>query len=431
MRIVDLIEIKKNNKELSKEQIEFMIKGFTSGDIKDYQMSSMAMAIRLNGMTPKETAHLTMAMMYSGDVIDLSGIEGVKVDKHSTGGIGDKASLAIGPIVASLGAKMAKMSGKGLGFTGGTLDKLESIKGFNIELETKDFIKQVNDIGLAIISQTGNIVPADKKLYALRDVTGTVDSLPLIVSSIMSKKLATGSDSILLDVKMGDGAFMKTLESARELGKMMISIGKELDKDVRVEITNMSKPLGRAIGNKNEVIEAMDTLKGKGPEDFTELVISSSIQILLQAKIFDNKSDAKKAIEESLTNGSAFDKFIEWVKYQGADVESLLDNNFWSPKYKHEVLAKESGIMNITSAVSFGIAAMKIGAGREEKEDLIDYEAGIQINKKTNESVSKGDVLFTLYSSNEINEEIVKSLESAYNIVENKIDNKIIIERIE
>ena len=430
MRIVDLIEKKKRKIALSKDEINFMINGFTSGEIKDYQMSSMAMAIMLNGMSDKETAYLTMAMMYSGDIIDLSDIKGIKVDKHSTGGIGDKASIAIGPIVASLGAKMAKMSGRGLGFTGGTLDKLESIKGFNIELKTSDFIKQVNEIGLAIISQTGNIVPADKKLYALRDVTGTVDSLPLIVSSIMSKKLATGADSILLDVKMGDGAFMKTIESARELGTLMISIGKELGKDVRVEITNMSKPLGRAIGNKNEILEAIDMLKGKGPEDFKELVISSSTQILVQSKAFNNKEDAKKAIEESIASGKAFDKFIEWIKYQGGDVKNLLDKDFWAPKYKWEVLAQKDGIMNITSAVSFGIAAMKIGAGRESKHDELDYDAGIQINKKTNEAVSKGDILFTLFSSTKISEEVVESLESAYNIIENKIDNKIIIERI-
>ena len=430
MRIVDLIEKKKNKIDLTKEEIHFMVEGFTSGDIKDYQMSSMAMAIRLNGMSDKETAHLTMAMMHSGDIIDLSDIEGIKVDKHSTGGIGDKTSIAIGPIVASLGAKMAKMSGRGLGFTGGTLDKLESIKGFNIELETNDFIKQVNDIGLAIISQTGNIVPADKNLYALRDVTGTVDSLPLIVSSIMSKKLATGADSILLDVKMGDGAFMKTIEEARELGTLMISIGKELNRDVKVEITNMSKPLGRAIGNKNEILEAIDMLKGKGPEDFTELVISSSAQILVQSKEFNNKEDARKAINESIASGKAFDKFVEWIKYQGGDVENLLNKDFWSPKFKHEVIADKEGIMNITSAVSFGIAAMKIGAGRESKQDELDYDAGIQINTKTNEVVSKGDVLFTLFSSTKIDEEVVKSLESAYNIMENKIENKIIIERI-
>ncbi|MCK5867583.1 MAG: pyrimidine-nucleoside phosphorylase, partial [Mycoplasmataceae bacterium] len=250
-------------------------------------------------------------------------------------------------------------------------------------------------------------------------------------SSIMSKKLATGADSILLDVKMGDGAFMKTIEEARELGTLMIRIGQELKKDVKVEITNMSKPLGKAIGNKNEILEAINTLKGKGPADFKELVISSSVQILIQAKIFDNKEDAEKAIHNSIASGKAFDKFIEWIKYQGGDVNSLLKEDFWAPKYKHEVISNKDGIMNITSAISFGIAAMKIGAGRESKRDQIDYEAGIQINKKTNENVAKGELLFTLYSSNKINEDVINSLEGAYNIIDNIIDNKIIIERIE
>ena len=430
MRVVDLIEIKKNKGKLSKEQIEFLIDGFTSGEVKDYQMASMAMAIRLNGMDSEETSNLTLSMMNSGEMIDLTSIKGVKVDKHSTGGVGDKTSIAVGPIVASLGAVMAKMSGKGLGFTGGTLDKLESIKGFNISLTNEEFIKQVNEIGLAIIGQTANVCPADKKLYALRDVTATVDSLPLIVSSIMSKKLATGSDAILLDVKMGDGAFMKTFEQATELAEAMISIGKHLNRDVRAEITNMNRPLGRAIGNKNEILEVVETLKGNGPEDFVELITSASATILIQSKIFDDEAKAEQAIAEVIANGKAFDKFKEWITAQGGDLESILDDSFLKPKYNVEVVAKEDGFMEITSAVAFGIAAMKLGAGRETKEATLDYDAGIYLNKKTNEKVSKGDVLFTLSSSKEISNSIKTELENAYNINETKVENKIILGKL-
>ncbi len=309
MRVVDLIEIKKNGGKLSEDQIKFLIEGFTSEEIKDYQMSAMAMAIRLKGMDSEETAQITEAMMNSGEMIDLTSIKGIKVDKHSTGGVGDKTSIAVGPIVASLGAVMAKMSGRGLGFTGGTLDKLEAIDGFNISLTEKEFIDQVNEIGLAIIGQTADVCPADKKLYALRDVTGTVDSLPLIVASIMSKKLATGSDAILLDVKMGDGAFMKTYEDAHELATSMISIGKHLGRDVKAEITSMNRPLGRAIGNKNEILEVVETLQGNGPEDFVELVISASSTILLQSKIFTDEDKAIEAVKETIANGKALEKF--------------------------------------------------------------------------------------------------------------------------
>ena len=311
MRAVDLIEIKKTKGKLSKEQIIFFIEGFTSGEIKDYQMASMAMAIRLNGMDSEETSNLTLAMMQSGDMIDLSAIKGIKVDKHSTGGVGDKTSLAVGPIVSSLGAVMAKMSGRGLGFTGGTLDKLESIKGFNINLTNEEFINQVNEIGIAMIGQSANVCPADKKLYALRDVTATVDSLPLIVSSIMSKKLATGADAILLDVKMGDGAFMKTIETATELATEMISIGKLLGRDVKAEITSMNRPLGRAIGNKNEVLEVVETLKGNGPADFVELITSASATILLQAGVYKTEQEAEEAVKEVIANGKALEKFKE------------------------------------------------------------------------------------------------------------------------
>ncbi|WKX02173.1 thymidine phosphorylase [Candidatus Mycoplasma mahonii] len=430
MTILDIIELKKNKNELTEDQISFLVEGFTLGEIKDYQMAAMAMAIRLNGMTITETVYLTKAMMHSGDVFDLSAIKGIKVDKHSTGGIGDKTSIAVGPIVASLGALMAKMSGRGLGFTGGTIDKLESIKGFKTELNSQEFIDQANKIGLVIISQSKNIVPADKKLYALRDVTGTIDSIPLITSSIMSKKLATGSDAILLDVKMGDGAFMKTYAEAEELATWMISIGKELGRDVKAEITNMNCPLGRAIGNKNEIIEAMEMLQGRGPTDFVELVISTSSNILVQARLFSNLDEAAKNVKLVINNGKAFEKFKEWIITQGGDLDDLLSNNFLDPKYTHQVKTNKAGYMEVTSAAQFGLAAMRIGAGRTNKDDAIDNDAGIYLNKKTNESVKKGDVLFTLYSSNEIPENIIKDLNNAYNINDKKIENKIILGRL-
>ncbi len=430
MRVVDLIEIKKNGGKLSEDQIKFLIEGFTSGEIKDYQMSAMAMAIRLKGMDSEETAQITEAMMNSGEMIDLSSIKGIKVDKHSTGGVGDKTSIAVGPIVASLGAVMAKMSGRGLGFTGGTLDKLEAIDGFNISLTEKEFIDQVNEIGLAIIGQTADVCPADKKLYALRDVTGTVDSLPLIVASIMSKKLATGSDAILLDVKMGDGAFMKTYEDAHELATSMISIGKHLGRDVKAEITSMNRPLGRAIGNKNEILEVVETLQGNGPEDFVELVISASSTILLQSKIFTDEDKAIEAVKETIANGKALEKFKVWIKAQGGDVDSIFKEDYLNPKYNVEIKAKESGFMEITSAVAFGIGAMQLGAGRVNKADELDNDAGIYLDKKTNEEVKEGDVLFTLSSMKEIPTSVINDLENAYNIVEKQIENKIILGKL-
>ncbi|NQZ66064.1 MAG: pyrimidine-nucleoside phosphorylase [Mycoplasmatales bacterium] len=430
MRVVDIIEKKKLGKNLSKAEIEFLINGYVSGEIPDYQISAFAMAVYFQGMSHKEIADLTSAMMNSGEIIDLSDIPGIKVDKHSTGGVGDKTSIAVGPIVASLGIPVAKMSGRGLGFTGGTLDKLESIPGYKIELSEEEFKKQVIKMNLAIIGQTKNIVPADKLLYALRDVTGTVDSLALIVSSIMSKKLATGSDAILLDVKKGDGAFMKTYEKAEELAKVMISVGKELNKDVRAEITSMDRPLGKAIGNKNEILEAVETLKGNGPKDFTEVVLSSSATIIQQAKKADSEKEAIKMVNEVIKNGKALEKFKEWIKAQNGDVEAVFKEDFWKPKYKYEVKATKNGYMQITSAVTFGIAAMQLGAGRATKKDIIDNEAGILINKKTNDEVKKDDVLFTLYSSKEIPDSVVEYTNDGYNINDKKVENKVILGKL-
>ncbi|NQZ29504.1 MAG: pyrimidine-nucleoside phosphorylase [Mycoplasmatales bacterium] len=429
MRAVDLIDKKRKKEELSKEELSFLVQGYVNNEIPDYQMAAFAMAIVLNGMTNQEVADLTLIMMNSGDIIDLSSIEGVKVDKHSTGGIGDKTSLVLCPIIAALGIPVAKMSGRGLGHTGGTIDKLESIPGFEVEQTTENFINQVKTHGVAIISQSGNIVPADKKLYALRDVTATVQSIPLIAASIMSKKLATGSDAILLDVKVGNGAFMKTYEEAEKLGSTMISIGKLLNRDVKVEITNMDKPLGRAIGNRNEVIEAIKTLQGNGPTDFQELILSSATTIINQSKIAIEGS-AKEMVEKVIKNGAALQKFYDMVKAQGGDIEAIKSKDFLSSKITLEIKAEENGFMNITSAINLGLAAMKLGAGRAEKSDIIDNTAGIYINKKTNEKVEIGDTLITISSNIVIKDEIIKQVKSSYTINKEKIDNPIILGKL-
>ncbi|MFV8400949.1 pyrimidine-nucleoside phosphorylase [Mycoplasma sp. 005V] len=430
MRVVDIIEKKRLNKELTNEEIKFLITSYVKNETPDYQMSAFLMAVMFNGMTSREIATMTKYMMHSGDVIDLSAIPGIKVDKHSTGGIGDKTTLAVAPIVAACGAPVAKMSGRGLGHTGGTIDKLESIPGFTVEVSEKDFIEQVKNHGIAVIGQSAQLVPADKKLYALRDVTSTVESIPLIASSIMSKKLATGSNAILLDVKCGNGAFMKNLESARELARTMINIGKELNVDVRAEITNMSRPIGREIGNKNEVLEAMWTLQGKGPQDFNELVYSSCATILEQAKIASNHEEALAMVKDAIESGRALDKFYEFVTVQHGDVEALKSPTFWNPKYKLEVIADQEGYLEIFDALTFGIVSMKLGAGRKTKEDSIDFEAGITLNKKTNEEVKKGDVLFTLYSSNPIDTELVEELKNGYKFNQAKVENKIILDKL-
>lgn len=369
-------------------------------------------------------------MIASGEVFDLSSIEGVVVDKHSTGGVGDKVSLVLGPILASLNVPFAKMSGRGLGHTGGTLDKLESIPNFDIFLDKKKFIKQVKEINIAIIGQSEDIVPADKMLYALRDVTATVDSLPLIASSIMAKKIAVGADAILLDVKCGDGAFMKDIDHARELAKLMISIGSQLKRNVKVEITNMSEPLGRAIGNKNEVIEAISALKGKMSADFEEVIYSSGATLLQQANVAKNDKEAKEMIRQSIENGKALAKFKEFVIAQKGDVEAIFATNFLKPKYKEQILAKTNGYMFIKSAIGFGVAAMKIGAGRENKNSIIDYDAGIYLTKKTGEIVKKGDVLFEVYSSKEIPKSLIEELKDFYEISDKNKKTKTIFEKL-
>lgn len=430
MRIVDLISKKVQNQELTKEEISFIIKGFINNQIPDYQMSAFLMAIVFNGMTSKETSQLTLEMMHSGTVIDLSQIEGIKIDKHSTGGVGDKMTLIIGPIIAALGIPVAKMSGRGLGFTGGTIDKLESIPGFNTKLSHQEFIDQVNKIKISVIGQTEDLVPADRKMYALRDVTGTVESIPLIASSIMSKKLATGADAILLDVKCGSGAFMKDLESAVALSEEMIKIGKELKKDVRVEITNMDRPLGKQIGNKNEVLEAIEVLNGKGSKDLVELTYSSCETIILQAKLANTVEQAQELIDKVINDKTALNTFYQMIEYQNGDVNKLKASDFWNPKYKLEIKSDKDGYLNITSALGFGIVSSKLGAGRETKEDNIDFEAGITLNKKTNNLVFEGDLLFTLYSSNPIDEQLAEELKSSYLIENNVVENSVILRRM-
>ena len=415
MRILDIIEKKKLGEELSKEEISFWIKGLCSGDIPDYQTSALLMAIRLKGMNQEETVNLCQEMVHSGDILDLSEIEGIKADKHSTGGVGDKTSLVLGPLVASCGLKIAKMSGRGLGHTGGTLDKLESISGLNIFLSEDEFKKQVAEIGIAIVGQTGELVPADKKLYALRDVTATVDSIPLISSSIMSKKLAAGSDTILLDVKYGKGAFMHTVEDAKKLAKTMISIGKSLGKNTMAMITDMNAPLGRTIGNALEIKEAVLTLKGQGEESFTEFIISAAKIMLMQGKITSDEAEADKMLRENIKNGKAFLKFKEMVKSQGGNVDQIDDLELL-PKSKHieDMKSKEEGYISKINSEELGILSMKLGGGRKKKEDKINYAVGIIMDKKVGDYVKIGDSLGQIHYDDLLDKQLIDSFYQAY-----------------
>ncbi len=422
MNIEQIIETKRDKKTLTREQINYFITNYVNGNIPDYQASSLLMAIYLNGMNNEETSILTDEMRKSGEVWNLSKITGIKVDKHSTGGVGDKVSLILGPMVASLGAKVAKMSGRGLGHTGGTLDKLESIPGFQIERTFEQFSNQINDIGLSIIGQNKNLVPADKKLYALRDVTGTVASIPLIASSIMSKKLASGADAILLDVKYGSGAFMKTKQSAIKLASLMVNIGKNLNKDVRAEVTNMDQPLGKAVGNNLEVKEVIETLKGNGPSDLVEICTSSGAIMLLQAKIYDNYDEAFNELSKTLQDGRAFNKFLEFVKYQNGDVEYILNPaKFDVSKNIIKIYSNKAGYIKKIDAQRIGVASMHLGAGREKIDDVIDMSAGIILNKKIGDKVDKGELLATLYTNkdnvNKIKEDVLNSFAISKKIV--------------
>ena len=395
MRMYDIIKQKRDGTKLSKEQIDFMISGYVKGDIPDYQMSAFCMAVFFRGMDMDETVWLTDAMMRSGDVIDLSQYGDVTVDKHSTGGVGDKTSLIVLPVVCACGCIAAKMSGRGLGHTGGTVDKLESFAGYNTELSPDAFSKQVKDIGIALIGQSGNLTPADKKLYALRDVTATVDSIPLIASSIMSKKLAAGAKNIVLDVKCGSGAFMKTPEDAKVLADTMVKIGKGLSRNVRAVVTDMDTPLGFAIGNALEVKEAVEVLKGKGPEDLKTVSLTLAANIISMAHGIDYDAAYKKACD-AIESGRAYDKMREWISAQGGNPDlSLLK----TAPYVYEVKSEYDGYIAKTDAEKIGIVACNLGAGRVTKEDTIDHSAGIVLVKKTGDKVNKGDIIAYLHTS--------------------------------
>ncbi|GAA0110571.1 pyrimidine-nucleoside phosphorylase [Clostridium tertium] len=400
MRAFDIIAKKRDKKELSKEEIEFFIEGYTKGEVTDYQTSALLMAIYLNGFSKEETVNLTMAMIKSGDVVDLSEINGIKVDKHSTGGVGDKTSLILVPMVAAAGGKVAKLSGRGLGHTGGTLDKLEAIPGFDINVSKENFINFVNKSGLVIAGQTQNIVPADKKIYALRDVTATIDSIPLIAASIMSKKIASGSDAILLDVKYGDGAFMKTKEDAEKLAEAMVSIGKGLNRNTSAAITLNGEPLGYAIGNALEIQEVIEVLSDRGPEDLRELCLRLGAQMLKLSNIEVDVNKGRAILEEVLKNGKALEKLKELVANQGGDVSVIEDKNLFTiAEIAHEVKAQEKGYVYELNAEKVGIASLLAGAGRETKDDVIDYGAGIILSKKMGSYVNEGDILATIYTS--------------------------------
>lgn len=411
MRMVDLIQKKRDGGVLSEEEINFIVSGYTSGDITDYQMSALLMSIYFEDMTDEEITCLTMAMSYSGDVIDLSEIDGIKVDKHSTGGVGDTTTIVLAPLVASVGAAVAKMSGRGLGHTGGTIDKLEAIPGFQVEIPNDDFIRLVNESFVAVTGQSGDLAPADKKIYALRDVTATVDSIPLISSSIMSKKIASGADAIVLDVTTGDGAFMKSLEDAERLAHTMVRIGKLANRQTMAIISDMSQPLGNAIGNANEIVEAIDALKGEGPEDLMEMVYTLGSQMVVLAKKAETLEKARQMLEENIKNGKATEKFKEMIRNQGGD-DSIVDHPEKLPqaKYVFEVPAKESGVVSKMVADQIGIAAMMLGAGRRTKEETIDYAVGLYLNKKVGDVVKEGESLVTIYANREDVEDVKKVL---------------------
>ena len=432
MTMYDLILKKKRGEELTNEEICYMINGYTKGDIPDYQMSAMMMAICFQGMTPEETKNLTLAMAESGDMLDLSEIEGIKVDKHSTGGVGDKTSLVLGPMVASLGVAVAKMSGRGLGHTGGTIDKLESFTGFTTGISKEMFIKNVNEIHMAIAGQTADLAPADKKLYALRDVTGTVDQMSLIASSIMSKKLASGADAIVLDVKTGDGAFMKTLEDSKALAEAMVSIGKLAGKKMAAIISDMDQPLGNAIGNILEVKEAIDTLHGNGPKDLEELVLTLGSYMVVAAEKAETLEEARERLALSLQNGSAFETFKKFVVAQGGcDEEVLHPEKLPVARYVEDVLCEEEGFIAKIQTEEIGRISLLLGGGRETKESAIDLTVGLVLNKKRGDKVQKGDVLATIHANDK--EKLVQAkdrLRKAYAIVDTAVQNEAIIKDI-
>jgi len=432
MLMVDLIKKKRDGNPLSKEEIEFMIKGYTKGEIPDYQMSAMTMAIFFQGMNDEETKDLTISMMHSGDVLDLSKIDGIKVDKHSTGGVGDKTSLVLTPMVASLGVPVAKMSGRGLGHTGGTIDKLESFDGFSTEISAEKFLANVNNNKISIMGQTKDLAPADKLLYALRDVTATVDNMSLIASSIMSKKLAAGADAIVLDVKCGSGAFMKTKEDAHELAEKMTSIGKLANRKTVAVISDMDQPLGYAVGNSLEVIEAINTLKGEGPEDLRELCLTLGSQMLILAEKAKDADEARKMLVDTIDCGKALDKFADFIESQGGKRDAVYNTDLLKKANKvTELKASEDGYVAKINSEEVGIASLLLGGGRRNKADIIDLSVGIVLKKKVSDKVSKGDTIAELYSNDDLKlKEAEKRLMGAFTYSKDKVDKPVLIKEI-
>ena len=424
MRAVDIIQKKRDGLELSSQEIEWLIEGYVAGTVPDYQMSAFAMAVYFKGMTTREISDLTMAMVGTGQQFDLSAISGIKVDKHSTGGVGDKVTLILAPLVASFGVPVAKMSGRGLGHTGGTIDKLESVKGYQVERSQEDFIKQVQDIGVSVIGQSDQLVKADKLLYALRDVTATVDTIPLIASSVMSKKIAAGADSILLDVTVGEGAFMKNLEDARVLARTMVDLGKAVGRRTVAVITDMSQPLGTSIGNRLEILEALEILQGQGREDITDFICELA-QIMLDLA---NVEKSVSEIREHLTNGAALKKFEEMIAAQGGDLEDLYRPS--QAAYVVEVRAEQSGYITELPAMEFGLFAMRLGAGRAVKSDELDYETGIVFEKKVGETVEIGEIVAKIYANEKISQELVTEFQKNVKIGSESVAVSEIIEII-
>lgn len=428
MRVYDIIYKKRTKKNLTEEEIKFVINGYIKNEIPDYQMSALLMAMFLNGLNKDELRSLTFAMVNSGKKYDLSSIEGTKVDKHSTGGVGDGVSLSLAPLVASCGIVVPMMSGRALGHTGGTLDKLESIKGFNVNLTEASFIRQLKKIGIAIISQSKEIVPADKKIYLLRDATATVDSIPLIAASIMSKKIAEGADGLVLDVKTGNGAFMEKYEDAVELAKTMVEIGKSCDKKVVAVITDMNQPLGEFAGNSVEVYQAVKILQNSGPKDITELILYLGVKMLLLSGIVSNEKDARKLLEKNLASGKGFEKFVQMVEMQGGDVRvfSKLEKNFLCAKFLEPVFSKETGYVSFINTKLIGSCICELGAGRGKISDKVDHSVGVQFVKKLNDYVNPAEPLMYVYFNDKNKFELVKEkLSNAYKIKKQKSIHKI------
>lgn len=428
MRMVDVLEKKRDGLELTKEEIDFVIEGYTNGEVPDYQMSAFLMAVYFQDMTTEERVNLTKAMVESGEQVDLSEIDGVKVDKHSTGGVGDTTTLILAPLVAAVGVPVPKMSGRGLGHTGGTVDKLESIAGFKVEIEPETFIELTNKNKVAVVGQSGNLTPADKKIYSLRDVTATVNAIPLIASSIMSKKIASGADAIVLDVKTGSGAFMKSLDDSKELAHAMVQIGNGAGRETIGVISDMNQPLGFAVGNALEVKEAIDTLRGEGPEDLHELCLELGSRMVYLGKKADSIEEAKEMLEEAIQSGKAIETFKTMIAAQGGDA-SIVDapEKLPTSSYTFEVEAKEDGFVSEIIANEIGIAASLLGAGRMTKESEIDLAVGLVLNKKIGDAVKKGESLVTIHSNREDVKEVIDKIYDSYSIIKDKVEKKPLI----